>query len=67
MLRKIDVFGYPMKLNFNGDSEIKSTFGGFVSIFAISSWIMFATIISLRFFNPSNSNINHNMIQTYAE
>lgn len=67
MLRKIDVFGYPIRLNFNGDQEIKSTFGGFVSIFAISSWIIFAVIVSLRFFLPSYSNTNHNMISSYTE
>lgn len=67
MLRKIDVFGYPIKLNFNGDSEIKSTFGGFVSIFAISSWIIFAVIVSLRFFLPSHANTNHNLTSTYTE
>lgn len=67
MLRKIDVFGYPIKLNFNGDSEIRSTFGGFVSIFAISSWIIFATIVSLRFFHPSNKPTSHNFTSTYSE
>ena len=67
MLRKIDVFGYPIKLNFNGDEEIKSTFGGFISIFAISCWIIFATMVSLRFFLPSHSNTNHNLISSYTE
>ena len=67
MLRKIDVFGYPIQFNFNGETELKSTFGGFVSIFAISSWIIFFVLVTLRFILPSYQATSHNMISKYTE
>ena len=43
-LRRFDMYGHPVQLNFNGETHVRSTCGGGVSIIA-KAWILIYVIL----------------------
>ena len=60
-MRKCDLYGHPIRLNFNGDTEIRSTFGGCISLFAIACMIIYVSVITARLF-PWHQETAHNLM-----
>ena len=68
-LKKVDIFGHPIDLNFNQNgSRHKTVVGGFFSIF-IKGALLFVTIIILRrmFIYDDNKEMQHNYLISMDE
>lgn len=56
-LRRCDMYGHPVELNFNGETHVSSTCGGGVSIIAKVSILIYVILIFLKLNHTSDNKI----------
>lgn len=65
-LRRCDMYGQPVELNFNGETTVKSTCGGGVSLIAKFWILMYVILILIKLF-ASSSDLNSSIATGYAD
>ena len=65
-LRRCDMYGQPVELNFNGETTVKSTCGGGVSLIAKFWILMYIVLILIKLF-ASSSDLNSSIATGYSD
>jgi len=65
-LRRCDMYGQPVELNFNGETTVKSTCGGGVSLIAKFWILMYIILILIKLF-ASSADLNSSIATGYAD
>jgi len=65
-LRRCDMYGQPVELNFNGETTVKSTCGGGVSLIAKFFILLYIVLITMKLF-ASSPDLNSSLSSGYAD
>jgi hypothetical protein len=65
-LRRCDMYGQPVELNFNGETTVKTTCGGGVSLIA-KFWILLYIILLLIKLFASSADLNASIATGYSD